>query len=658
MKMFDSMNSGIASRMTALAIALVFCIGMFSPMVAVAGTAEAPAIEARQMTSLLENEPPESLAAEPQPEVLAAPEPVEPNTIIIQPNETVGKDTVITTQVPFNENSFGNWDRTLVGNGSHDFRGLLEFDIPSTLTSIKSATLSAYHFIQTGANVNVSVHGVSSAWSQGNGNTNMGVSGSAANWSHSFGYSTDFELDNGGLTGTNDWVRGILGPWVGADPQSIPPTTAHSGTYMWGTVMNSEYSNLGGWSNLSLSIDLTSASGNPTLSFWDWYDVFEPFDHGEVYVNGVMVLDRATAYVPVTAWEQHSISLSPYIGNIANIQFSLYTSTVIARAGWYIDDIQISQYSQPWTTPGGDYYSTPSSYQTIPNVIGWFSWNVTDIVQNWASGTWENNGFIMVGDNPNPVAFNIAWFYTSDYTDALYRPKLTISYAAEITNPVPAQVFSEDDAMRSIPLSGRGAGSVQSESATGGSDNSWPFGGASGLGQEFHYQVLYNSTQVGAEGVISRISFKRTQMDVGNFSNFRIGLGHTSLTNLDITFANNYHGFLIEVFKADNVILNSSNNDPWIHFDLNGNFTYDSAYNLLVDISWVGDGGVSVRTANVGMPGFKRAWIWDTTAADASNRDGTQPVIRFLVDAVNNAGVLLVADQVREAESAKMAWNP
>ena len=633
--MLKTFDSKIAMRMTALAIALVFCIGMFSPLVAVAGTAEAPAIEARQPTSLLGNEPAESLAAEPQPEMLAAPVPVEPNTIIIQPNATAGKDTLITTEVPHNENSFGEWDQTLVGNGSYDYRGLLQFDVPSTIGTVKSATLSAYQLLHSGSPVNVSVHGISSPWWEGAG---AGVVGTA-NWTHRAGYSNDFEVHSGYVSSTNDWVWGDYGPWVGVEPNSVPPPSAHSGTKMWGTVLNSEYNNLGAESTLTFMFNIDSAISNPTLSFWDWYDVFENFDHGEVYVNGDMVLDRETsgAYVVPTAWVNHVIDLSTYSGQIINVEFRLWQTTVVNRAGWYIDDLQVISAATPWNKPGGDYYPTPSSYQTVANDICWYSWNVTSIVQNWATDTWQNNGFIMVGDNPDPAQYNIAWFYTSDYSDPSYRPKLTISYAAEITDPVDPQVFLEDAPARTIPLNGRGAGTVETISgvdAFSGAGSAFPLNGAGA--DQMHFQVVYNATQVGSEGVIRSLAFKRANpSDVGSFSNFKIMMAHTDKDVLDVTFADNYQGFLIEVFKEATVFVNSSNNDPWIHFNLNGNFTYDSKYNLLIDIQWNGDSGATVPLLCSSSTTTKR--IWDTSGNPSGTTNNNPNVARFLVDVVDNA---------------------
>jgi hypothetical protein len=84
------------------------------------------------------------------------------------------------------------------------------------------------------------------------------------------------------------------------------------------------------------------------LQWWDWYDVFETFDHGEVYVNDTLVYDRATSYIIPTAWEQHQVDLTPFVGGTADIEFRMFASTVVERAGWYIDDVLVGE---PSCTP-------------------------------------------------------------------------------------------------------------------------------------------------------------------------------------------------------------------------------------------------------------------------------------------------------------------
>ncbi len=174
-------------------------------------------------------------------------------------------------------------------------------------------------------------------------------------------FFSDFEGTDGGLVGSLDWEWGAFA-WSGAScgSSSYPPSSAYSGTDMWGTVLNDCYNNLGDTSVLSFSIDL---SGVPaaTLSWWDWYDVYETYDHGEVYVNGVEVYNCGADYVIPTAWEQHSVDLSPYVGDIVTIEFRMWASSVVNRAGWWIDDVSVVSFEPP------DIQVSPSLFEeTVP----------------------------------------------------------------------------------------------------------------------------------------------------------------------------------------------------------------------------------------------------------------------------------------------------
>jgi subtilisin family serine protease len=156
----------------------------------------------------------------------------------------------------------------------------------------------------------------------------------------------DFEADDGGFVGTNDWEWGTYS-WAGTCGTAYPPPGAYSGTNMWGTVLNDCYNNLGDFSILSFTADLTGQS-SAILQWWDWYDVFETFDYGEVYANNVLVYDRATGYVIPTEWEQHQVDLTPFAGGMVDIEFRMFATTVVERAGWWIDDVLVGE---PACTP-------------------------------------------------------------------------------------------------------------------------------------------------------------------------------------------------------------------------------------------------------------------------------------------------------------------
>ncbi|MCK5024012.1 MAG: DNRLRE domain-containing protein [Thermoplasmata archaeon] len=286
----------------------------------------------------------------------------------------------------------------------------------------------------------------------------------------------------------------------------------------------------------------------------------------------------------------------------------------------------------PWTTPGGDYAATPIAYMWGTQMDIWMDFDVTSIVNDWNTGATVNNGFILRGNNVLG-ANDLIYFASSDEANPIIRPKLTLTYSAEIEPPVPAQSFQEDDPARTISLVGKAGGTVEHISGIRTSGNSIPFWGATA--NQMHVQYIYTPEQVGAEGIISSLEFNRTTpTDTGLFNNFQVKFAHTTLDILTDTYNNNYQGTLLEVFPTQNLFVNSSNDDRWFRLNLNDDFTYDSEYNLLIDIVWNGDSGDSISMAAETITDRR---VFDMAGGVTGGVDNSIPIIRFGVDVVNNA---------------------
>lgn len=87
-----------------------------------------------------------------------------------------------------------------------------------------------------------------------------------------------------------------------------------------------------------------------------------------------------------------------------------------------------------WTTPGGDYDPAILSLTDIPaggSGIGWHSWDITQLVDEWHSGIYPNYGLLLraqgVIDSGN--------FVSSDDSGSNQQPKLTVTYACECGVP-------------------------------------------------------------------------------------------------------------------------------------------------------------------------------------------------------------------------------
>ena len=164
--------------------------------------------------------------------------------------------------------------------------------------------------------------------------------------------SFDFEGDDGGWIASSSWIN-PLGDWehtssydvANWDPtyledNLIPPPTAHSGTGMWGTRINTNYTNSGGFNYLTKTFNLAGLGVNQ-LRFWSWESIFGDWDYAQVSVNGTVVWGPSWDYA-ATQWRERIVDLNNFSGlSEVTIQFQMYASTVVNYAGWYIDDVQL-----------------------------------------------------------------------------------------------------------------------------------------------------------------------------------------------------------------------------------------------------------------------------------------------------------------------------
>jgi hypothetical protein len=179
-------------------------------------------------------------------------------------------------------------------------------------------------------------------------------------------FTLNFDGNNGGLKSNGkDWEWGVLAFRAGSGCESgiAPPSSGHSGSGVWGTKLNDCYSPLsneatsgsgGTCSNqdpnddsiLSFKVQIPLGYTMAKLLYYDWTDVYYPFDWHEV-----RVIDGPTStvvkqycfggYTKPTAWTYRSISLSKWAGKTVTIEFHFMASSVVNYAGWYIDDLSV-----------------------------------------------------------------------------------------------------------------------------------------------------------------------------------------------------------------------------------------------------------------------------------------------------------------------------
>ena len=122
--------------------------------------------------------------------------------------------------------------------------------------------------------------------------------------------------------------------------------------------------------------------------------------------------------------------------------------------------------TRAWTNPGGDYATTPQFHfrsYTSETAGKEYKIDITDLVKKWLDGTYPNYGIIIVAEASWTGGIQ---FYSREYSDAAYRPKLGITYSLPSINiqvtPSSIEVAQGEQAVYQVSVSATGYdGSVQ-----------------------------------------------------------------------------------------------------------------------------------------------------------------------------------------------------
>ncbi len=180
-------------------------------------------------------------------------------------------------------------------------------------------------------------------------------------------FTLDFDSTCKGLTGTGDWECGKLAFKAGKNCKlgskvfGKAPSKPHSGTSLWGTVLNDCYNALGNnnkvddkagtCSNAStgddsvlrLKVPLPAGWTKASLSYYSWEDLNSPYDWAEIRVDGqVMYQHCEKTYKAPTAWVKRTVDLSKHAGKTVEVTFHFMASSFVNYAGWYIDDLSVT----------------------------------------------------------------------------------------------------------------------------------------------------------------------------------------------------------------------------------------------------------------------------------------------------------------------------
>ncbi len=188
-------------------------------------------------------------------------------------------------------------------------------------------------------------------------------------------YQSDFEADNGGLTGTGDWAWG--------EPTS-GPGSANSGSKLWATNLEGNYSTS---SNSTLTLPaLAALPEDAKLELWMWMDTELRYDGGNVKLSAgggaySVIAPISPEYDTIAAttnagiagqwcWSGHTVhqswhkaefDLSGYAGQEVQLRLHFGADGSVQYPGWYVDDIKV--YAPATGVSGGP--STPLGNPTV-----------------------------------------------------------------------------------------------------------------------------------------------------------------------------------------------------------------------------------------------------------------------------------------------------
>ncbi len=136
-----------------------------------------------------------------------------------------------------------------------------------------------------------------------------------------------------------------------------------------------------------------------------------------------------------------------------------------------------------WTTPGGDYVTTPSATQGVsinPQYVTWSSSSLVSDVQGWVNNSATNFGWMIVGDESTNGTSRL--FVSSESPNTAYRPALTIVYDVPTigTQPTGATIDNgQSDTLSVTAADGTPGYTYQWYTGTSGTTTS-PISGATG----------------------------------------------------------------------------------------------------------------------------------------------------------------------------------
>ncbi|MDH3588289.1 MAG: DNRLRE domain-containing protein [Gammaproteobacteria bacterium] len=379
-----------------------------------------------------------------------------PTTLLLQP-DSEGKDSYIIDDLP-NDN-FGKQSALYTDSeagGSGPMRTLIQFDLSSipAPATIQFAELQLYLSLNNGSETDVvEAHRLTRDWIEGTGGS--GVSWNSydgvSNWSTPGG---DYAPEIAGsfvAAGTGwktmdlsalaqDWVAGTVAnygvlllsdpasgnkskKYISSDnpdpalrPKLIVSYVCECGTGTAGTLVQQPAAS-------GTDTSLRNHVGNEgTTNYGNDSELRVSTNGGRSLLKFNLSTIPAEALIESAELELHFNDAD----SISSANFSIHEVT----GDWRETEATWNEYQsgENWISPGGDHNPTAIDTTMIgstPNTK--YTWDATDLVAAWVSGTTINNGLLLRVSSGGGSVTN-ARFASSDASTAAKHPKLTVNY--------------------------------------------------------------------------------------------------------------------------------------------------------------------------------------------------------------------------------------
>ena len=279
-----------------------------------------------------------------------------------------------------------------------------------------------------------------------NYNASFGTWSVNLTWTDNASNETAYLLERSSISATTNFS---LLAELSANVTTYSNTNVLSGTQYWYRV---RCSNSGGFSAYSTVATATTTASSQTVTLYPQYDNLIMTSStnsaiaGTVYQTSELAVGANWNYSTLTGIQDYVIGASLVRFNTSTLagktieSASLILTTQYYGVGshprqWQVRTMESSWASttMTWTYFQGTSYRTGSQItQNAPTYTGQqFSINVLPTVQNWASATWDNNGFCMVSTDytfPYAISLDAFAFYSVEAATAANRPRLVVTY--------------------------------------------------------------------------------------------------------------------------------------------------------------------------------------------------------------------------------------